>query len=436
MGSGYVSKPAVDYLCRDPTVKVIVASNSIADAKRITDGIGNAEAVALDVANQTQLSDLVRNSSVVLSLLPAAMHPDVAKHCIQHGKSLITGSYISPAMAELNGPAMEAGITILNEIGLDPGLDHLSAMKMIDEIKSGGDKVESFVSWCGGLPAPECADNPFGYKFSWRPQGVLLATQNPAKYFLNGNEVNVAGKDLLRSAMPIKIHKAFAFEGLPNRDSTSYIKQYGLEGIRTMFRGTLRYRGFSDLVDSCSKLGLLNQAPLDNGLAEKSNWREVMDVLIKAKPTVKDGLASILRSNEKAKSLLSALEWLGAFSASEPFKAGPSMLDSFAALLEAKLVFQPGERDMAFMFHEVKVKSGSGKEGRLTSTLIEYGDPTGYSAMAKTVGVPVAVATKMVLEGKINQRGVIAPLAQDIYDPMLAILKENGIAFKETHEMK
>jgi alpha-aminoadipic semialdehyde synthase len=176
------------------------------------------------------------------SLLPAPLHPKVARSCIKLKKHMVTTSYISKELEDMNPAAQEAGIVILNESGLDPGLDHLSAKKLIDEVHEAGEAVESFISWCGGLPAPEHADNPFGYKFSWRPQGVLSAAQNPATYLLNGQYVNVRGENLLKSARPIKIHNALSFEGLPNRNSLVYAIPYGLDGVKTMFRGTLRYR--------------------------------------------------------------------------------------------------------------------------------------------------------------------------------------------------
>lgn len=434
LGSGYVSKPTVDYLARHAHAHVLVASNAVADARRIVSGVPNAKAVALDVGRQADVEKLVRAADIVISLLPAAMHPAIADHCIANGKSLVTGSYISPAMGEL-APAAK-NITILNEIGLDPGLDHLSAMKMIDGVRSQGDRVDSFVSWCGGLPAPECADNPFGYKFSWRPQGVLLATQNPAQYLLRGKVVNVQGSGLLKSAMPIKIHPAFAFEGLPNRNSLSYIPQYGLEGVHTMFRGTLRYRGFSELMDSCAKIGLLSTEPLGKPLLHAPSWLQAVEALVPH--TEGSTLASFAQAlgspsmTARAQRLLAALEWLGAMSKDEAFRPAASMLDAFSALLEKKLVFRAGERDMAFMFHEVQVTSRGGKKERLTSTMVEYGDPHGYSAMAKTVGLPVAVAAELLLNDKIRERGVIAPLSSEFYGPMLPRLEKEGIRFHET----
>lgn len=434
LGAGYVAKPTVDHLARSH--KVVVASNVLGDAQRITSGVANATPVQVDAVDKAKLSALVRDSEAVISLLPATMHPQVAELCIGHGKHLVTGSYISPAMRELDARSKAASITIMNEIGLDPGLDHLSAMKMIDEARSQGDAVNSFISWCGGLPAPECADNPFGYKFSWRPQGVLMATQNPARYLLRGKDVQVEGRDLLRSAMPIKIHPAFAFEGIPNRDSMSYIGQYGLEGVHTMFRGTLRYRGFAELMDSCARLGLLNTQPMSPLLLGMQSWRQVIEHLV---PATRNGtderFARVLGSTTmvaRARRLIQALEWLGAMDASTPFQPQASLMDSFAELLEAKLKFQPGERDMAFMFHELQVTSKSGKRSKLTSTLVQYGDPSGYSAMAKTVGLPVAVAAELLLAGGVSQKGVIAPLSKEIYGSMLPTLAQTGISFAET----
>jgi alpha-aminoadipic semialdehyde synthase len=193
------------------------------------------------------------------------MHPKIAEQCINLSKHMVTASYISPALANLDSAAKEKGVTLMNEIGLDPGIDHLTALSAFDDIKSEGSQVTHFESWCGGLPAPEASDNPLGYKFSWSPQGVLLAASNSASHLLESKKVDIPGPDLLKAVVDVPIMKGFALEGYPNRDSLKYISLYNLNPskLRTMFRGTLRYKGFADQMDAFKRLGLLKQEAVD-----------------------------------------------------------------------------------------------------------------------------------------------------------------------------
>ena len=245
-GSGFVAGPLVDYLLRDPNINITIASNSQAEATSLALGKANTKVVPLDVKDNAKMASLVKDSDIVVSFVPAPFHPIIAEHCIQEKKNMVTASYISPAMKALDERAQRAGITIMNEIGLDPGIDHLSAMKMIDEVKAEGGKVTSFVSWCGGLPAPEASNVPLSYKFSWSPRGVLTAGLNDAKFRMHNGFHDIQGKDLMKKHFPdVPIYPGFALEGVANRDSLSYADTYGLgpvEKLDTMFRGTLRYK--------------------------------------------------------------------------------------------------------------------------------------------------------------------------------------------------
>ncbi len=219
--------------------------------------------VPLDVKNSDALGNLVSTHDIVVSFVPAIMHPLVAEQCLKFNKHLVTASYISPAMQAFDVRAKQAGLTFMNEIGLDPGIDHLTACQMFDEVKEKGGQINSFVSWCGGLPAPEFSNNPLGYKFSWSPKGVLLAGLNSAKFKRNGLLITTPGTELLANAVDVPIFKGFSFEGLANRDSLSYINTYQLDPIHleTMFRGTLRYKGYSELMNCFAKMGLLDTTP-------------------------------------------------------------------------------------------------------------------------------------------------------------------------------
>lgn len=256
----------------------LTASNSLASADALAVGHASVTTVELDAGDRGALESLVRDADVVISLLPAPLHVDVAELCIVHHSHLITASYVSPAMAALDERAKAADISIICELGLDPGLDHMAAMRLIELARSNGEQIKSFVSFCGGLPAPSCSDGPLGYKFSWSPRGVLTAALNDATYRLDSKDVSIPGSDLLVSNFPSVVIGHMAFEGVANRNSLSYLKEYGLDSdLPTILRGTLRYPGFSRIVDVWKKIGLLDQEVLERRL---ERWDELVDVCL------------------------------------------------------------------------------------------------------------------------------------------------------------
>ncbi|KAJ1915090.1 hypothetical protein IWQ60_008570 [Tieghemiomyces parasiticus] len=475
-GSGMVAKPLVEYLTRSGRFEVTVASNNTAEAASLAQQLPRTQSAPLDVADETKLAALVAQADAVVSLVPAPLHPRLARVCIAHGKPLVTASYISPEMRALDADARRAGVLILNEIGLDPGIDHLTAMQVIDEARHRGGRVTSFISWCGGLPAPEASGggNPLGYKFSWSPRGVLTAGQNPARFKMNGRQHQVAGSRLMAARFPhIPLYPGFALEGLANRDSMQYVDTYGLgpaAGMRTMFRGTLRYQGYAELMHALTGIGLLNAEPSSAGRFDQ--WPEVLDHLLggvdTAARTAAAGMSDATRMRHLAQKLhLSvthptvqrvhrALLWLGLWrhptnltlSSSHqtsplPNPQFPTTLDGFSTLLQAKMQYAPGERDMSLLFHEfiVEFPDDDGQGGqpprreRHTSSLVVYGTPNGDTSMAKTVGLPAAMATELILEGKLaDMHGVHAPIYPQVYNPILARLAGEGIRVVESIE--
>ncbi|KAJ3105261.1 hypothetical protein HDU97_008284 [Phlyctochytrium planicorne] len=445
LGSGYVSAPLVDYLLRSKDVHVTIASNAKEEALKLSGNRTQTSVAPLDVSDHNSLTKLVSLSDAVVSFVPASLHPIVAEKCINEKKHLVTASYISPAMKKLDARAKAAGITILNEIGLDPGIDHLTAMKLFDEVRERGGEISSFVSWCGGLPAPEASGNPLGYKFSWSPKGVLLAGLNSAKYKMDGKLVDIPGSALMQSVRNVEIYPGFALEGLPNRDSLDYLNTYSLgDGSKmdTMFRGTLRYKGYAELMGAFNQLGLLDTT--ERKLTADATWQKASVLsLAMGLPATPKGAENWLKAIshkispngapdvDKAKRVYKALEWMDLMSEHHNIHPSPSILDSFCALLQAKLVYSKNERDMVIMHHEFGIRWGDKTDERRTSTLIAYGDTNGYSAMAKTVGLPAAVATEMILQGKIDRTGVLAPVYRDIYDPILEKLEKEGIIFHD-----
>ena len=296
---------------------------------------------------------------------------------------------------------------------MDPGIDHLTACELFDNVKASNGRIKSFVSWCGGLPAPEASNNPLGYKFSWSPKGVLLAGLNSATFKRDGKIQTILGHELLANAIEVPIFKGFAFEGLANRDSLQYVDQYQLgklDDIYTMFRGTLRYKGYSELMSSFVKLGYFNSET--QHFTAGMSWAELSRKLGNME---QKNMASKLKNNAVLPRLVDAIKWLGLNDPKLGVDAkATSTLDAFCSLLQDKLVYEPHERDMVAMHHEFGIECADGTAERVSSTMIAYGEPGSYSAMAKTVGLPAAIATKLILDGIIKETGVVAPMSKAV----------------------
>lgn len=434
LGSGYVSGPVFDYLSRDSNIEMTVASAAKAQNEELAKKYRNCTPVTLDVDKQpSTLANLVKKHDIVICLLTSSYHPVIAKQCIANKVHLVTASYLSPAMQELHKSAEDAGITVLNEIGLDPGIDHMVAMECFDKAKAQGNTIESYVSFCGGLPAPECSDNPLRYKFSWSPLGVLLTTVKSATYLKDGKVIHIpAGGALLDSAIPIDFFPGFNLEGFPNRDSCSYIDLYGLHSASTLLRGTLRFKGFSNAMTGLVKLGFINNNPcaLLSSDAPPITWKELLCNLLGISATTSFDLVMEAASNKMGgdKSRTEILNWLGLLSDEQVPKA-ESLMDALSKLMQAKLHFGAGERDLIILRSDIGVRNLSGKLEMNHISLVVYGDTNGYSAMAKTVGFPTAIAAKMVLDGEITQKGMVMPLSKDIYGPILDRIKAEGILY-------
>ncbi|KAI9244018.1 alpha-aminoadipic semialdehyde synthase [Phascolomyces articulosus] len=441
LGSGMVAGPLVQHLTQRSDVRVVVASNATSEAQALISQCNHdqAESVPLDISNKHELSRLVSNADVVVSLVPAFLHTEVAKACIDQGKHMVTASYVSEEMEKLNDAAKKAGILIMNEVGLDPGIDHMSAMKIIDQAKSSGKKIRSFISWCGGLPAPEASNVPLGYKFSWSPRGVLTASGNDATYWSGLKKRTISGDLLLKNHFPTirTPFQGFVFEGLANRDSLKYIDIYGLGDLNemnTMFRGTLRYQGYSDLLYGLRKLGFLNlNDSLPNNL---KSWDHYVNHVITGDSSKdwKEAIHAKLGNETMGLQVSNALQFLLSGGNNKIPPQSPTSLDAFSALLADRLCYLPGERDMVAMHHEFGIEDQrTGKKEKVTSTLIHYGssESHGDTAMATTVGLPAAMATELVLDNKIHQRGILRPTTPDVYLPILDQLHDQGIQFVE-----
>ncbi|EWC45069.1 saccharopine dehydrogenase [Drechslerella stenobrocha 248] len=438
LGSGFVAKPTLDVLDKDG-VRVTVACRRVETAKQLIADCKNASAISLDVTNEAAVNAEVAKHDLVISLIPYTHHALVIKAAIKSKKHVVTTSYVSPAMMELDAAAKEAGIVVMNEIGLDPGIDHLYAVKTIDEVHKSGGKIISFLSYCGGLPAPEDSDNPLGYKFSWSSRGVLLALRNSAKYYKDGKVEEIDGPELMRAAKPYFIYPGYAFVAYPNRDSTPYRERYSIPEAQTIVRGTLRYQGFPEFVKVLVDIGFLKEDPVDilATSATPQSWNKVLAHLLGAPSTADEDLIGAISSKTKFASpedktrIINGFRWLGLFSTDLVTNKG-NPLDTLCATLEKKMQYEEGERDFVMLQHKFEIEHKDGSRETRTSTLADYGVPGGYSSMAKLVGVPCAVAVQMVLDGRLNTPGVHAPLEVETAEKLRLVLeKEHGIYMKE-----
>lgn len=425
LGAGFVAGPLVNYLSNRGH-QITIASQFLEEAQAIADNYQDIDVTELNVTDDSALGALVSQHDITISFVPYQFHVKVAEQCIKYGKHMVTASYESAEMKALHQQAKEKGITILNEIGLDPGIDHLSAMQIIDHIHQEGGKLESFVSWCGGLPAPDSNNNPLGYKFAWAPRGVLMALLNEAVYLQDGKEVTTPADELLKSAQPVEISSDLMLEGYPNRDSVSYRDIYGISEAKMVLRGTLRYPGFSEILQCCKELGLLSIAQ-DLGFEQPLSWEQ----LLRQRVTDLDSLLE-----QQSELVINALKWLGLLDQTTLVPQADTMLDAFCLLLIDKLAYADGEKDMVVLQHKFVSTNAANETEIRTSTLILEGEVGGYSAMAKTVGTPAAIAADLILSGVINKRGVVLPMSSDIYEPLLEALDEKGIVMLETMEVE
>ena len=476
IGAGRSASTLIKYLLdnsQKENWKITVADISLELAKQKTNNHPNAHPIALDITNEQQRANEIQKVDLVISMLPATMHLPVAKECLKQKKHLVTASYVSKQMKDLDAEAKKAGVIFLNEIGLDPGIDHLSAMKVINEVKAKGGKMITFKSYCGGLVAPESNDNPWGYKFTWNPRAVVMAGQSgdsagaTAQYMENGKIKYVPYQRLFTNTETIKVEwgngstrLTTRFEAYANRDSLSYKELYGLQDVENMLRGTLRMPGFCKAWNAFIQLGLTD----DNckvSDSEHTTYAELIESFLpEGKGGLKKKLAKFLREKENSP-VMKKIDWLGILKSQkigcltldlslhgEGSSATPAeiLLD----LLMKKWSLKPKDKDMVVMQHLFEYRltppkeslrtnpslRGKGRRGevkRLTSSMVVIGEDQVNTAMSKTVGLPLGISTKLILKGKINLTGVWVPTVKEIYDPVLAELEKFGIQFIEKH---
>ena len=429
LGAGLVSKPLVHYLI-DHGYEVICASRTVSKAEALVEGKKHGVAKKLDLTDPGALEKLIPDSDLVISLVPYTFHVQVAELCIKHGKIFVSTSYVSDAMKALDQKAKDAGLMVLNEIGLDPGIDHMSAMRVFTDVRKRGGKIGSFMSYCGGLPAPEANDNPFGYKFSWSPKGVLMAGKNNACYLKDGKRVDIPSEGLFLDRWPVSVPDGGEFEAYPNRDSISYIDIYALHDSKTVVRATFRNPGWCETLKCIVDLGVLDAEEVDlKGLT----YGGMIDRLVPGDGDRKERTAKKL-GVAASSTAIKNIEWLGLFGDDViPLEKG-GYIDAMTSRMLEKMSYGEGERDMIVLHHDFLGVFDDHQE-KITSTLVDCGIPKGDSAMSRTVGLPAAVATRLLLEGKIKATGVHIPVTPEIYEPVLEELERLGIECVEKTEM-
>ncbi len=431
VGAGRSASTLIQYLLdhsKKNNWQVIVGDYDLSLAEQKIDNHPNGKALHFDVFDEQQRNDGIRNADIIVSMLPASMHILLAEDCVFQGKNMVTASYVSDEITALNDKAVAKGVLLLNEIGLDPGIDHMSAKKAIDKIHNTGGDIHTFKSFCGGLVAPQYDINPWNYKFTWNPRNVVLAGQGTAQFIRNGQYKYIPYQSLYSRIETINVLDLGSFEGYANRDSLGYREAYDLANIPTIFRGTLRKPGYCEAWNVFVQLGMTDDTYQVSGLSNMT-WRDFINsfLVFDQVKTVEEKLQSYLSlSNE----VMSKLKWLGIFQKELVGleKATPAQV--LQKLLETKWSLEADDKDMIVMQHQFYYRL-EGEEKCLHSSLVLEGKDQIHTAMSMTVGLPVAIATKLILQGKIQLTGVQIPVIKEVYEPVLEELKSFGIDFVE-----
>lgn len=436
IGAGKSTSSLVRFLLgesKNQNFKLIIADKNKVAAQNLAANHERASAVALDIFQASEREQAIQKADIVISMLPARFHIEVAKDCVRFNKNMVTASYVSKEMEALDEDVKQKGLTFMNEIGVDPGVDHMSAMQVIDRIRSKGGKMLLFESFTGGLVAPESDDNLWNYKFTWNPRNVVVAGQGGAAEFIQeGQYKYIPYQRLFRRTEFLQIPKYGRFEGLANRNSLAYRSIYGLEDIPTLYRGTLRRIGFSKAWNVFVQLGMTDDTySMQN--TENMSYRSFVNSFLPYSPT--DSVELKLRLSLKIDQddlIWDKLVELDLFNSEKKIgikDATPAQ--ALQKILEDKWTLNPEDKDMIVMYHKFGYEL-DGEKKQIDSTMVSIGEDQTYTAMAKTVGLPVAIATLEILNGEIDKLGVLRPIHPEVYNPILKALEDYDIKFEET----
>jgi saccharopine dehydrogenase-like NADP-dependent oxidoreductase len=435
IGAGRSASSLIQYLLNkseSEELHLVIGDLSFALAEKKTNHHPNATPIALDIFDNEQRKNAIENADIVISMLPAHLHIEVARDCIVYKKHLVTASYISDAMQELDEAAKANNLIFMNEIGLDPGIDHMSAMKVIDDIRGHGGKMLLFESFCGGLVAPESDNNLWNYKFTWAPRNVVLAGQGgAAKFIQEGAYKYIPYTSLFRRTEFLEVEGYGKFEAYSNRDSLKYRSVYGLDDVLTLYRGTIRRVGFSKAWNMFVQLGMTDDSYIMEN-SENMSYRQFVNSFLPYHPTdsVEIKMRLILKIDQDDIMWDKLLE-LDLFNRNKKVglkDATPAQI--LEKILSESWTLEPHDKDMIVMYHKFGYII-NGEEKQIDSKMVCIGDDQTYTAMAKTVGLPVAMATLLILNGKITTPGVQLPIRKEVYEPILKELEEYGVLFHE-----
>ena len=429
LGAGLVVKPMVEFLLEN-SFRVKIATTTKEKADRMIRGNPNGSSLKWSTEDTDTLEKLINDNDIAVSFLPYRYHVLVAKICLKFKKPLVTTSYVQAEMKALDGEAKKAGIILLNEIGLDPGIDHMTAMKIIDHIHEKGGKVKEFYSLCGALPAPEASDNPMNYKFSWSPKGVVLASRNGAQYLKKGKNVKIEPINLFRDRFTYNFPVLGELEVYPNRDSISYIDIYGIPEAETMYRGTFRYKGWCETLDAMKHLNMLDDITDDYTGMDYAGFLASRAGLEKA--GMRKSIALKLGIKEESVAIQS-LDWLGFFSNEKMAYGTTSPFEITSDRMISKMALTSRDRDTVMMQHVFLAEYPGGKKEVIKSSMLDFGSHETNTAVARTVALPASIAVKMILEKKIDLTGVYRPVVPQIYNPVIDELKKLEIEMKEEY---
>jgi len=434
VGAGRSSSSLVNYLVSKSIENdwhITIADQSLELANSKAKNHSRTKAIQIDIFNDDdERVDLIAKADIVASLLPETLHIQLVKDCLVNNVHLVTASYVSPQMASYHEQVKKSGLIFLNEMGLDPGIDHMDTMRLINKVKEDGGKLISLRSFGGGLVAPENDDNPWGYKITWNPMNVVTAGMASARYVQDGKLRIVPYNRLFLDTHPVEIPGIGKFEAYPNRDSIKYRRIYDVPSIPNVFRGSLRKPGFCRAWNALVKIGLTDNRYFVPD-SHKLTYNELLSFYLtrKNKLTTKEKLVSFLNESNRSE-ILKKIEWLGLLSNEKIDLNDSTPADILLELLQKKWKFTEKDKDMVILHTEVKyLIEDKGK--RETSTLVLYGKKNFNTAMSTTVGLPMGVGVNLILSNKISERGVIIPIYPDIYEPALKELAGLGIIFKE-----